>query len=428
MQRYRPFLIILLGCSLLILVGLTVIIPAQAAKPDNTPLEGNPALQITDEPAGVRNADCLICHGAPGQTHTFPSGEILDLTVNAEDFNKSIHGSTGYACVQCHTDIREYPHPANTAQTLREMTLQMNESCASCHAVFFDKTRHSVHAAASDAGMEQAAVCVDCHGAHDIRRLTDPDTRKLLEENRTWIAATCSKCHNAIYQKYATSVHGSALFNNNTDVPTCIDCHGVHNIEDPRTAQFRLKSPSICAKCHINEEIMARYGISTYVLTSYVADFHGTTVTLFEKQTPDHQTNKAVCYDCHGIHDISSTRDPRAGLHIQENLLVRCQECHPDATANFPTAWLSHYEPSPGKFPAVFYVNLFYKFFIPVMVGGMGVLVLMDFGRKMIDQTRKFKKISAGGAEELIKSGQIGQVAANTANSNLSADKEPHHE
>jgi hypothetical protein len=123
---------------------------------------------------------------------------------------------------------------------------------------------------------------------------------------------------------------------------------------------------------------MARYGLSTYVLTSYVSDFHGTTVELFEKRTPDAETNKAVCYDCHGIHDIQSTRDPEAGLSLQANLLARCQLCHPDATANFPAAWLSHYEPSAEKYPVVYYVNLFYAFFIPGMLGGMGLLVVLD--------------------------------------------------
>ncbi len=52
---------------------------------------------------------------------------------------------------------------------------------------------------------------------------------------------------------------------------------------------------------------MDKYGISTQVLNTYVADFHGTTVTLFEKQSPDAQTNKPVCYDCHGVHDIAAT-------------------------------------------------------------------------------------------------------------------------
>jgi hypothetical protein len=59
---------------------------------------------------------------------------------------------------------------------------------------------------------------------------------------------------------------------------------------------------------------------------------------VFEKQSPDAEVNKAVCYDCHGIHDIQRVDDPVSGIQIKENLLVRCKVCHPDATTNFPSA------------------------------------------------------------------------------------------
>jgi hypothetical protein len=188
-------------------------------------------------------------------------------------------------------------------------------------------------------------------------------------------------------------VHGSALTNdNNPDVPTCIDCHGVHIIENPTTSAFRLFSPQICAKCHTDPKRMDKYGISTQVLNTYVADFHGTTVTLFEQVTPDAATNKPVCYDCHGIHDITRVDDPQKGLQIKANLLIKCQKCHPDANTNFPTAWLSHYIPSPDKYPIVYYINLFYKFLIPGVLIPMGVLALMDFSRMMINRFRKPQK------------------------------------
>jgi hypothetical protein len=390
MQHYRSYMFFLMGSLFVALAALAFVMPALAAGDNKPSLSSNSALQATEEATGLRNGECLECHGQAGQTFTLPNGEILDISINVMSFNTSIHGSLGYGCIQCHTDISEYPHPANTAQSLRDITLQMNDSCQNCHRPYFERTRNSVHAAAQEAGIKEAAVCVDCHGAHDTQRLNDPVTGELMPEKRTWVPATCAKCHNAIYQQYAESVHGSALIDeDNLDVPTCIDCHGVHDIEDPTTAAFRLKSPSICATCHTDEEKMAKYGLSTYVVNSYVADFHGTTVTLFEKQSPDHETNKAVCYDCHGIHDISRTRDPESGLKLQENLLARCQECHPDATANFPSAWLSHYEPSPEKYPTVYYVNLFYQFFIPGVLGSMGLLVLLDFSKKVYNNTRK---------------------------------------
>jgi hypothetical protein len=138
---------------------------------------------------------------------------------------------------------------------------------------------------------------------------------------------------------------------------------------------------------------MQKYGLSTQVLNTYVADFHGTTVVLFDKSFPDQPTNKPVCTDCHGVHDIVRADDPNKGLSTRENLLARCQTCHPDATANFPDAWMSHYIPSTEKYPIVYYVNLFYKFFIPAVLGPMIILVLMDFGRMMINRFKRPKPV-----------------------------------
>jgi hypothetical protein len=146
----------------------------------------------------------------------------------------------------------------------------------------------------------------------------------------------------------------------------------------------------MCGKCHTNPAIMDKYGISTNVLNTYVADFHGTTVTLFEKQSPDQITNKPVCFDCHGVHNIAATNDPQRGLQVKANLLKACQKCHPDVTTEtFTDAWLSHYIPSVEKYPIVYYVNLFYKFFIPAVLIPMAALVVMDFGRMLINRFRK---------------------------------------
>ena len=66
---------------------------------------------------------------------------------------------------------------------------------------------------------------------------------------------------------------------------------------------------------------MDKYGISTNVLNSYVADFHGTTVKLFEEEFPGQPTNKPVCTDCHGVHDISKVDNAQTGMALKENLL-----------------------------------------------------------------------------------------------------------
>ena len=359
--------------------------PAQETEPTPGTATGEPAEvvdpQATGVPAGqiIPNEVCLACHNNPNLSMTLEDGELWGLFVPQEVYDQSVHADQEIACVQCHTTVGNYPHPPFSAQDARDSSLQLYPACQACHQAQYEEAQDSVHALALEAGNRNAAICTDCHTAHAVQRLTDPQTGELLAQTRQWIPQTCAKCHYAIYQSYSTSVHGAALLGeSNPDVPTCIDCHGVHSIEDPTTARFRLRSPEVCAGCHTDPQIMNKYGLSTQVLDTYVADFHGTTVTLFARQHPDQEVNKPVCYDCHGIHDIVSTRDPERGLKLQENLLARCQLCHPQANINFPSAWLSHYIPSPERHPLVFTVNTFYKFFIPGVLGGMMILVALD--------------------------------------------------
>ncbi len=311
-----------------------------------------------------------------------------------------MHGQTGIACAQCHADVGEYPHPEWQAADLRDATLMLNAVCQRCHNHQYELAQDGVHVSVRAAGNRAGAACSDCHTAHEIPRLNDPETHELLPEAKIWIPERCGLCHNTIYQKYKESVHGAALTEGNPDVPTCIDCHGVHNMEDPRTAAFRLQSPQMCGKCHADEALMEKYGVSTDVFDTYVADFHGTTVTIFEQESPNAEVNKAVCYDCHGVHDIGATDDPEVGLQMQENLLATCQTCHPDATSNFTAAWMSHYIPSPDKYPLVYYVNLFYIFFIPIVLGGMALLVVMDVSRTTINRRKKRTRLAAEVAPE----------------------------
>ena len=134
---------------------------------------------------------------------------------------------------------------------------------------------------------------------------------------------------------------------------------------------------------------MAKYGINTNVFDSYVSDFHGTTV-IFEQQFEGQETNKPVCIDCHGVHNMQPV-DDQESMVIRGNLLATCQRCHPEATANFADTWLGHYEPNLERFPAVYLVDLFYRIFIPAVLGFMVLFVFGDATRRLINRRRENK-------------------------------------
>ena len=150
-----------------------------------------------------------------------------------------MHSPAGIECEACHTRSRPTRTPQSALQTRREMTRTYYQACQKCHAANYEKAQDSMHAQVAEAGNLDAPVCTDCHGAHNVRPPDQP---------RSQISTTCGKCHTEINQEYSPEHPRwrSDLGEDNPDVPVCTDCHGVHNIQDPRTAQFRVKRPT-CA-------------------------------------------------------------------------------------------------------------------------------------------------------------------------------------
>lgn len=351
---------------LLVIVAAASVVLAVGAPGKAGPVEAAPALNAEVTPGN--NSTCLACHQQPGVAFVLPSGEAVPATIDPERWQASEHGQHDMACIQCHDTITGVPHDQASGFDRRAFVIDQSEVCVGCHADEGSGMADSVHTAARASGNRDAATCSDCHDPHYA---TNPPV------SHTEIPATCRECHLGIYEFYSDSVHGSALTEGNPDVPTCTDCHGVHGIQGPDNSPFRLFSPTICASCHADADLMDKYGVSTNVFDTYISDFHGTTVLLFEKIAPDQETNKPVCIDCHGVHDIIATDNPRSTVY-QENLLRTCQRCHPDAEADFPASWLGHYQPEPDKAPLVYYVKLFYKILIPLVIGAMALFVLID--------------------------------------------------
>ncbi len=369
MSKRVSFGLILGGA--LVLGALALGAPLFAQGPGPTPI-----------PSG-EDSYCLLCHAQPEPpTLALTDGSTLELRVDPATLAASVHGDPEDApplgCVDCH-DQQAYPHQGALPADARAYRVAASARCVRCHEEQATGLADGVHYEALARGNWRAATCVDCHGAHDVQPPAEPRTR---------IAETCGNCHRAVFEQFRQSVHGVALFEeDDPNVPTCVDCHGVHGIAHPTTAQFRNRSPELCATCHADAELMAEYGISTNVFESYLTDFHGKTVALFEQQAEDVATNKAVCFDCHGVHDIAPV-DAENSHVVRENLLATCRQCHPDATANFPDAWVGHYEPTPESQPLLFAVNTFYAILIPTVLGGFAVLIATDIFRRIRERVR----------------------------------------
>ena len=329
--------------------------------------------QTTSATAAVPDAvaACLACHGEKSFSTTFKDGSPMSLYVDSAAMRRSVH-ATQLICTDCHAKY-DQDHPSGrTFDNRRSYTVKSYELCKKCHFDAYTRTLESVHYELLKAGVEAAPICTDCHGSHAI---ANPHVK------RSMMSQSCAACHTDVYQTYAKSVHGRALVEDgNQDVPACADCHTHHQVQTPATAKFRLGSPDTCVRCHGDSVMMAKYGVSTLVAETYLADFHGVTASLSRNLPENRRQMVVTCNDCHGVHDIASPK-LKGDAAMQKTVSAACARCHQDGAPNLPAAWLSHYPPSPTHAPIVWGVQLFYSFFIPFAVTGLILNLLLHVYR-----------------------------------------------
>ena len=199
--------------------------------------------------------------------------------------------------------------------------------CNSCHEKEAKAFAETVHAKAIGHGKD-AARCEDCHGIHEVKRVSDPES--LVSPRNT--AATCGKCHEnpqvaeklgikrpLAVRQYVESIHGKAmLVQGLTVAPSCADCHGkTHNLfeaSDPRSTVNRLNVTATCGKCHAGERDKYRDSIHAKALGDELANGgqagHARPNVADGKSAP-------VCPTCHTARTgfaISCVSNPIKGL------------------------------------------------------------------------------------------------------------------
>jgi predicted CXXCH cytochrome family protein len=320
---------------------------------------------------------CLSCHQRSIHMK-FRNGEALSVSVDPILIETSVHNKL--SCSDCHYGYSSEEHPHRNFRSRRDMSIASAELCRRCHFDKYTKFQDSIHYTRLSQGNLNAPVCTDCHDSHAV---SGSGRERANSANR------CRKCHSDIYDTYAKSVHGDALLNErNKDVPACTDCHRTHDIQSSHSTGYRERIPEMCSACHANKEIMGKYGLSTDVMKTYLSDFHGVTLGFYRKQKdriPGGTKSIAVCTDCHGIHNISSTVNPDATV-VKANLVQRCRKCHTDATENFPDAWISHYKPSLQRAPLIFLIGVTYRIFTPIMVIGLVLQILLHIWRYAVNR------------------------------------------
>jgi len=219
----------------------------------------------------------------------------------AGQFEASVHRDA-LRCQQCHggadtyeaADVAEYiprlagSAPATTPQSRapfdhgpsfrRPAPADVPTLCGDCHAdvelmnAFGLPTDQLARYWVSGHGRRlmqgsdtQVAVCIDCHGTHDILSAEDPRSRTHFRK----VSDTCGRCHadadlmhayalsDKVVDQYHTSVHGqNVIQHSDAASPTCSTCHDAHGAMPPGHAEVG----HVCSQCH---EQIAEYSLQS---------------------------------------------------------------------------------------------------------------------------------------------------------------------
>jgi len=307
-------------------------------------------------------------------------------------FKKSKHGQEllknnekAPTCSDCHGehDIKSTLHSDEFSK------INIADKCLSCHKdgklthknykgeeELITDYKNSVHYKALEKGNIESATCSDCHGAHEMDKTDDPNSR-IYKKN---IAQTCGQtnCHVKEAAEYKGSIHDAGIMeDNNSDAPTCNTCHGNHVILTKKSDDKLAKSKSLiqlCSNCHSSVELTERNDLPLQVVKSYNESFHGLATR------GGSVSEVANCESCHGNHDVKPSSDSTSTIN-KKNLPETCGKCHPGATEVLFTSKV-HLTDLKQDSPWAFLIKSFYLIMITGLIGFMLLHNILDWRRK----------------------------------------------
>lgn len=259
---------------------------------------------------------CITCHGGH------------DILAIKDPKARTNHRNSIKICIACHED--------------QKLTDQVQNLPKPSMIKAYENSIHGY--ALMVKGDSTAPACVDCHGSHSFLASDDPNSPVY----KTHIAATCGKCHEEIAKTYSQSVHGVALAKGTLEAPTCTNCHGEHNIKpptDPQSKVFPTNVSTTCSDCHAAEKIVAKFGLKADRIATFKESFHGAASALGDKRV----ANCASCHGVHDIYPQSDPRSMINAANIQHTC-GKCHEGLPADFARGAVHTSAKMKESGGKF------------------------------------------------------------------------------
>ncbi|HUN64965.1 MAG TPA: cytochrome c3 family protein [Bacteroidota bacterium] len=321
---------------------------------------------------------CGRCHqeGAPVQRQ-----RVIHQDHILENFSESIHGEgllkkgliVAANCASCHTAHSILPHTDPNSSIARK---NIAATCTKCHAMIERVHRKIIRGELWEKEANVLPACIDCHQPHKVRKIfysqgmADGDCLKChgqrsirasvggrslyvdaaetgaskhakiacsqchSEVNASHVRpcetitkkVDCSSCHEAIGQEFTRSTHGKLIAANDSNGPTCKECHGTHGIlgkDNPQSRTFATNVPDLCAGCHREgQKAAVRYtGDQHQIIERYTESIHG------KGLMKSGLTVTAMCTNCHTAHSVLPRSDTASSVNPR-NLPSTCGKCH----------------------------------------------------------------------------------------------------
>nr|MBF0221069.1 hypothetical protein [Desulfobulbaceae bacterium] len=192
---------------------------------------------------------CGRCHREGSDmtsTHDLSEHNIV------QNYSMSIHGKGLFedglivtaVCSSCHTGHNVQKASSPNSSVNRD---NITETCKGCHVGIAEKFQDSVHSPTVTKTDKKLPVCIDCHNAHTISRVTNKDFRLLIAEQ-------CNNCHAHETETYFQTYHGRAsMLWGGEQTAKCSDCHGSHDILPIQNPASKINTANIvqtCSVCH----------------------------------------------------------------------------------------------------------------------------------------------------------------------------------
>jgi len=190
---------------------------------------------------------CGNCHGKLDHEAAIKTKQGTVMV----DYSSSVHGQglikkgllPSAVCTDCHSThfILKYDDPRSTINHEN-----LPATCAACHEGIYKNFVSSIHSPTVSKTNEKLPNCEDCHSAHQIKQIEQ-------DQFMTEVTHQCGSCHEDLSKTYTETIHGKAYTLGYLQSAKCSDCHGAHDIQkvdNPDSHVGFNRVVETCQRCH----------------------------------------------------------------------------------------------------------------------------------------------------------------------------------